>query len=132
MKPFEENIYKIILQEKWYLLWEGSHVDKVSLKDSEGKECKLIKAIHSKLGDVTSLIKESDDERVETKPGERIELTFKDCEGEDFTLSIEGYNPWWHFVKMGLSYTNVIVILITVIIVVAIVFGFFKFFIKRS
>ncbi|RLG54023.1 MAG: hypothetical protein DRN95_09025, partial [Candidatus Hydrothermarchaeota archaeon] len=139
MKPFEENIYKIILQEKWYALWEGSHIDYVKLTDSTGKECELIEAKHSKLGDITSLISKSDDSRVETKPGERIELTFKDCEGEDFTLSIEGYNPWgvlglwrWSFpVKLALSYANIMIIIVTMILLVIVVLTF-KFFMRKE
>jgi len=120
MKPFKENTYKIILQEKWYALWEGSHIDYIT--DSTGKECSLIKAIHSKLGDVTSLIKESDDERVEIKPGERIELEFTECSGNEFTLNIEGFNPWWHFVKLGSGYTSILAVLITLALLFAVIF----------
>jgi len=66
-------------------------------------------------------------------------LIFRDCEGEDFTLTVEGYNPWgvlglwrWSFpVKLALSYTNIMVILISIIVVVLVIFGIFKFFIKR-
>jgi len=130
MKPYDENIYKIILHEKWYALWEGSHIDYVELIDSEGKECELIEAKHSKLGDITSLIKESDDERVEIKPGERIELTYGDCEEEEFELKIEGYNHWRLLkgVMLRLGSTNVIIIIVAIIIVIAVVFGFFKLF----
>jgi len=128
MKPFKENIYEIILQEKWYLLWEGSHVDSVKLIDSEGKECNLIKAIHSKLGDVTSLIKESDDERVEIKPGESIELVYTDCGGEEFKLKIEGYNPWWRFAKLELSYRNLIIVIVTIVVLALIILSSRRFY----
>jgi hypothetical protein len=124
MKPFGEKTYRLILEEALYALWEGSHIDYVELTDQEGRECKLIRAEHSKLGDVTDSVEESDDSRVETKPGESIELTFTNCEGNEFKLKIEGYNPWWHFVKLGLSLTNILIIIITFVILILSFFAF--------
>jgi hypothetical protein len=131
MKPYEKGIYKLILEEKWYALWEGSHIDHVKLTDSKGGECKLIEAIHSKLGNVLSLLDKSDDSRVETKPGESIELTFTNCEGNEFNLEIEGFNPWGFPVKMALSYTNIIIIGITVSLLVIIILMFKRFMVKK-
>ena len=140
MKPYDKDTYRIILEEKWYALWEGSHIDYVKLIDFNGKECNLIKAIHSRLGDVTSLIKENDDERVETKPGEKIELIYTGCSGDNFTLEIEGYNPWGVvrlfffgppvFVKESLSYTGITVIVITVITLI-VIFIVLKIFMRK-
>ena len=130
MKPKEDGKYELILKEAAYLFWDGSHIDLVKLIDQQGKECKLIKAIHSKLGDVTSLIKESDDERVETKPGERVELTFERCSGNEFTLEIEGYNPKPVMVMLALNYTNILLI-ISVVIALLLVLIVFKFFLRR-
>jgi hypothetical protein len=141
MKPYENGKYKLVLEEEPYLPWDWSHIDRVSLKDEKGKECKLIKAEHSKLGDVLSLIDKNDDSRVETKPGERIELTYTGCEGEQFEFSIEGFNPMPHGLKkafrLGVSFTEkygivgLTIITVSVITVIAIVFGVFKFFAKK-
>ena len=117
-KPYEENKYKVILEEKWYALWEGSHIDYVKLVDSKGKECKLIQAKHSKLHNITYLLENSDDLRVDLNPGEKIELIFSNCSGNKFTLLIEGYNPWWRFVKLTLSPFYIQAILLAVSILV--------------
>jgi len=131
MEPYEEGIYKIILQEKWYALWEGSHIDSIKLTDSKGRECKLTEAIHSKRGDVLDELIKSDDLRVETKPGESIELTFTNCEGNEFNLEIEGFNPWRFPVKMALSYTNIMIIGITVSLLVVIILMFKRFMVRK-
>jgi hypothetical protein len=131
MKPFREKTYRLVLEEALYALWEGSHIDHVKLIDGEGRECKLIKAEHSKLGDVTDSIEESDDSRVETKPGESLELTFEGCGGEEFTLSIEGYNPFRFPVKLALSYTNIIIMGIVITLLIVIVLMFKRFMVKR-
>jgi hypothetical protein len=124
MKPFEDGVYKITLEETWYVFWEGSHLDYVKLINSEEKECELIQAEHSKLGDVLSYLERSDDSRVDLNPGERIELTFTGCSGKEFTLTVEGYNPWWGFVKLGLSLNNILIIIITLVILVLSIFLF--------
>ncbi|RLF38742.1 MAG: hypothetical protein DRN00_03495 [Thermoplasmata archaeon] len=131
MEPYDKGIYKIILQEKWYALWEGSHIDSIKLTDSEGKECKLTEAIHSKRGDVLDELIESDDLRVETKPGESIELTFTNCEGNEFNLEIEGFNPWRPPLKLALNYTNIMIIGITVSLLVVIILMFKRFMVRK-
>ncbi|MEM2181026.1 MAG: S8 family serine peptidase [Nitrososphaeria archaeon] len=121
MEPFEGSIYKLILEEKWYALLEGSHIDFVKLTDENGKECKLIEAKHSKLGNVMFEIEKSDDIRTETKPGDRIELIFTDCSGSKFTFEIEGYNPNFPVLKAILSirYLSIIIsILISIILLI--------------
>ena len=130
MKPINGE-YELILKEAAYLFWDGSHIDSVSLRDEKGNECKLISAIHSKKGDVLPLIKESDDSRVRTYPGEEIKLVYTGCEGEEFTFSIEGYNMKWTGVFLGLNYTDIIMILITIALVVIVIFVF-KFFMRRG
>jgi hypothetical protein len=52
----------------------------------------LISAIHSKQGDILQQLKESDDIRIKTYPGQRITLTYDGCSGSEFTFSIEGFN----------------------------------------
>jgi len=131
MKPVD-GTYKVLLKEASYLLWEGSHIDSVKLTDSEGRGCKLIKAEHSKLGNVLSLIKQSDDIKAETKPGEEISLIFTGCTGDEFTFTVEGYNPINRIAKLTLSYANILIVIAATIIVVVIVFEIFKFFAKRK
>jgi hypothetical protein len=92
MKP-KDGKYEITLEEAAYLFWDGSHIDYVKLTDENGKECKLISAMHSKNGDVLSQLIESDDVRVRTFPKEEIKLVFNECSGDNFTFTIEGYNP---------------------------------------
>jgi hypothetical protein len=106
MMPIEDGKYKIILEEASYLWWEGSFMDYVRLKDEEGKECKLIEAEHSKNGNVLSLLKYSDDFRAVTKPTEKIGLIFTECSGNDFTLTIEGYNPLRGGTKLSLTFLH--------------------------
>jgi hypothetical protein len=130
MKPFDGKTYGLILEEKWYALLEGSHIDSVKLTDSGGRECKLIKAEHSKIGDVLGKLRESDDLRIETKPGESIELNFIGCSGDEFTLTIEGYNWFPRFVKMALSQYTLMVIVMSIIVLIA-VFAVFRVFMKR-
>jgi hypothetical protein len=125
MEP-KDGKYYVKLSEIWYALMEGSHIDSVKLVDESGKECKLVSAIHDKNGDVLTAIAKSDDVRVETKPGEEIDLTFDGCKGEEFVFMIEGYNRWY-LAKMALSQGNIIIIIVTLIIVIIIVYGAFKF-----
>lgn len=131
MKPID-NQYKIILTEASYLLWEGSHIDTIKLIDQEGKECEMVSAYHSKDGDVLTAIKDSDDVRIETMPGEELEIAFEGCEGEEFEFSIEGYNPWQRAFKLSLSPTNIIIAVIAIVVLVVIVFGVFKFFAMKK
>jgi len=129
MKPIDGQ-YKIILSEMWYALLEGSHIDHIKLTDEIGKECQLILAEHSKHGDVTSILKESDDVRIETKPGQDIELTFKGCYSDEFIFNIEGYNRPPEAIKLALSSAGILIIIVTIILVVIILFVF-KFFVKK-
>ena len=78
------------------------------------------------------LLAGSDDVRIETMPTEEIALTFSGCSGNEFEFTIEGFNPWDRNLKLGLSYDNILVILIAIIAVVIVVFGGFKFFIKKT
>jgi hypothetical protein len=102
MKP-KDGKYNVKLSEIWYAFWEGSHIDSVTMTDKAGKECQLVSAVHNKKGDVLTAIAKSDDARVETKPGEEIDLVFSGCSGEEFVFSIEGYNPVNFPVKLGLN-----------------------------
>jgi hypothetical protein len=128
----KDGKYYVKLSEIWYALMEGSHIDSVKLVDESGKECKLVSAVHDKKGDVISAITKSDDVRVETKPGEEIDLTFDGCSGKTFTFTVEGYNARLVLIKEALSSTNLIVIVITIIIVIVIVYSFFKLFAKNK
>ncbi|MDI6825572.1 MAG: hypothetical protein QMD36_00005, partial [Candidatus Aenigmarchaeota archaeon] len=98
MQP-KDGRYEIILDEAAYLYWDGSYIDYVKLTDENGNECRLVSAIHSKHGDVLSLIAKSDDTRVRTFPGEEIKLVYKDCSGNSFTFMIEGYNRVFPVIK---------------------------------
>ena len=88
----KDGKYEIILHEAAYKFWDGSHINSISLKDANGKECHLVSAVHSKQGDVLSEIANSDDKRVRTYPGEEIKLVYDGCSDDDFTFTIEGYN----------------------------------------
>jgi hypothetical protein len=131
MKP-KDGKYNVKLSEIWYAFWEGSHIDSVQMTDKSGKECKLVSAVHNKKGDVLTAIAKSDDVRVETKPGEEIDLVFSGCSGEEFVFSIEGYNAIPRLAKLALSQGNIIIIIVTLITVIVIVYGAFKFFAKRK
>jgi hypothetical protein len=102
MKP-KDGKYNVKLSEIWYALLEGSHIDSVTMTDKAGKECQLVSAVHNKQGDVLTAIAKSDDVRVETKPGEEIDLVFEGCKGEEFVFTIEGYNLWNIRAKLGLN-----------------------------
>ena len=95
----------------------------------------MISAEHSKDGNVLSQLKESDDVRVDTNPGDDIALTFTGCSGEEFSFTTEGHNPWGRALKTALSLTpeNITVIIFAVIlalIIPGIVFFVFKHTIK--
>jgi hypothetical protein len=126
MKP-KDGKYNVKLSEIWYALLEGSHIDSVKLTDDAGNECKLVSAIHDKKGDVLSAIVNSDDIRIETKPGEEIALTFDGCKGEDFVFSIEGYNRWY-LAKMSLGSKNLTLLFTSVFISLAVVVVIFAVF----
>jgi len=128
MKSFDG---KILLTEASYLLWEGSHIDSVSLINEKGKECQLISAIHSEDGNVLSKLVKSDDIRIETKPTEEILLTFESCSGNKFTFTTEGYNRSPKAIKLALNYATITGILFAVIVVVILVYGGFKYFAKK-
>jgi len=91
VEPVEEDgYYKLSLREQFFP--GHSHVDSVKLFVDD-KETKLISAMHSKYGDVTAILKESDDKRTDTKLWDEIELKFEALPGESFVFKIEGYNP---------------------------------------
>jgi len=128
MEPIDGK-YEIILKEASYLWWEGSHMDNVRLTDKQGKECRLISAVHSKHGNVLTAIEKSDNIRTDTMPGEWLTLKFDGCTGKKFNFSVEGYNPQNRFVKMALSYDNlpsVIICSIICIVLMVAVFSVFK------
>jgi hypothetical protein len=114
--------YEIILHEAAYLFWDGSHIDSVKLVDETGKECRLISAVHSEVGDVLQQLTESDDVRARTFPGEEIKLTYDGCSGNIFTFSIEGYNM--KVVGLDLNSSNIVVIIITLISISVLLFIF--------
>jgi hypothetical protein len=126
MKP-KDGKYYVKLSEIWYALMEGSHIDSVKLTDDTGNECKLVSAIHDKKGDVLTAIAKSEDVRVETKPGEEIDLVFDRCSGEEFVFSIEGYNRWY-LEKMALSQIGITIVLVGVLVIalLAVMFGIMK------
>jgi hypothetical protein len=127
MKP-KDGKYNVKLSEIWYALWEGSHIDSVTMTDKAGNECQLVSAVHNKKGDVLTAIAKSDDVRVETKPGEVIDLVFEGCKGEDFVFTIEGYNPWNYRAKLALSQGGIVIVFaaILVIALLAVMFGVMK------
>jgi hypothetical protein len=102
MEPFEKGKYKIILKEASYLslIGSGSEIDSIRLLDEEGKECKLVSAIHSKEGEVLSLLRNSDDKKIQLKPDQELFLTFEDCSGRKFRFIIEGENWRPPFLKV--------------------------------
>jgi hypothetical protein len=76
-----------------------SHIDYVKLfaVDSQGVkyECKLVIALHSQLGLVTTELSCDDDIRIDTTPGQRIELVFTMPKGisvDHFVFELNGYN----------------------------------------
>ncbi len=102
----EDGIYSLLLKET--TLPEHSYIDSVKLF-VDGKEAELISAVHSKYGDVTSILKASDDIRTDTKVFDKIELKFlaPETEGE-FLFEIEGYNRMWagppyHMIKLDIN-----------------------------
>jgi hypothetical protein len=127
MEP-KDGKYYVKLSEIWYAMLEGSHIDSVKLVDESGNECKLVSAIHDKKGDVLTAIAKSDDVRIETKPGEEIDLVFEGCKGEEFVFSIEGYNAIPRLAKMALSQIGITIVFaaILVIALLAVMFGVMK------
>jgi hypothetical protein len=126
MEP-KDGKYYVKLSEIWYAMLEGSHIDSVKLTDDTGNECKLVSAIHDKKGDVLTAIAKSEDVRVETKPGEEIDLVFDRCKGEELVFSIEGYNRWY-LEKMALSQIGITIVLVGVLVIalLAVMFGIMK------
>ena len=131
MRP-KNGKYEIILHEAAYLYWDGSHIDYVKLTDETGKECRLISAVHSQVGDVSQQLVKTDGVRVRTFPGEEIKLTYDGCSGNIFTFSIEGFNMKW--VGMELNSSNVVMIIIALIIlsVVLLIFSLIPRFLYRE
>jgi len=127
-----DGYYQLLLREQFFP--GRSHVDSVKLF-VDGEEAKLISAWHSKYGDVTYILKESDSVRTDTKLWDEIELKFAATKAESFLVKIEGYNPITGPRKMLLDVTpeqlSVIVIGITILIIV-VIFGVFKFVMKKS
>jgi hypothetical protein len=115
---------------------EHSYIDNVKLYavNSDGKkELKLISAEHSRLGDVTSILIESDDTRTDTKVFDIIELKFIAGEGDYFLFEIEGYNPdvtGRMAYKMDVTQISIIAV-VAAVTILAIVFGVLKLTIKK-
>ncbi len=88
LKP-QGKIYKLLLRE---LDEYTSHINNVRLYD-EKHECTLVKALHSRNGNVTQTLT-SQNERIDLKPKETLELNFTSetncC--SPFTFEIKGYN----------------------------------------
>lgn len=123
------GVYSLSLKET--TLPEHSYIDSVKLFVG-GEEAKLISAMHSKYGDVTSVLKESDDERTDTKVFDSIELKFKVPElnePESFLFTIEGYNPRKP-VKLDIAESTPMVI-IAVLAIIVVIFAVMKFFAKK-
>jgi len=94
--PFATDTLKIKLEEPVYFRAHGSVLDYISVKVN-GQTATLTSAVHSSLGDVTSQISRSDDQRVKLAPGQIIELTFKlpkTTTVDTVEITVEGYNPW--------------------------------------
>jgi len=94
--PFATDTLKIKLEEPVYFRAHGSVLDYVSVKVN-GQTATLTSAVHSSLGDITSQISRSDDQRVKLAPGQTIELTFKlpkTTTVDTVEITVEGYNPW--------------------------------------
>ncbi len=136
----EGGIYFLSLKET--TLPEHSYIDSVRLFVG-GEEVEFISAWHSRYGDVTSILKESDDIRTDTKVFDEIELKFlaPELEGE-FLFEIEGYNPageilgrfWWGgpplHIKIDVAQLVPIAIIAALAIIV-VVFAVMKFFAKK-
>ena len=91
VEPADDGYYRLMLREQFFP--GHSYIDSVKLL-VDGEEAKLISAWHSKYGDVTSILKESDDVRTDTKLWDKIELKFEaSSKPESFVFRIEGYNP---------------------------------------
>jgi hypothetical protein len=124
-----------LLQLKETTLPEHSFIDSVKLyavSSGEKKDLNLVSAKHSRLGDVTSTLIESDDSRTDTKVFDSIELKFTAGEGDYFIFEIEGYNPGaWGYYKLDVTQISVIAV-VAAVVILAIVFGVFKYFAKTK
>ncbi len=133
-KPVAEGgAYSLLLKET--TLPEHSHLDSVRLL-VDGEEVELIAAVHSRYGDVTSILKESDDIRTDTKVFDEIELKFlaPEIEGE-FLFEIEGYNRMWagpplHMIKLDV-YQLIPIVIIAVLVIIVVIFAVMKFLPKK-
>jgi len=94
-----DGVYKLQLRE---LDNHTSHIDQVRLYavDGEGEWhlCALTYAYHNKLGKVKHTLRFDDDNRVDLKPTEVIDLKFTQlgCETAYFIFEINGYNIKTH------------------------------------
>ena len=94
----EDSKAKLRLQEGWEgLEFSESVIDQVKLysinDDGKQKQCPLLSAEHSRLGDVQEIIVASDDVKAQILLLETIDLTFKVPEDvQGFTFVIEGCN----------------------------------------
>jgi len=130
-----DGMYLLSLKET--TLPEHSYIDSVKLF-VDGSEAELVSAVHSKYGDVTSILEKSDDIRTDTKLFDKIELKFKVPEVKEansFYFEIEGYNPadritGQMFYKMDIADVGLIVAVIAIVILVIIFFAF-KLYAKK-
>ena len=133
-----DGYYLLSLKET--TLPEHSYIDSVKLFIND-QEVQLISAKHSRYGDVTQALANSDDVRTDTKVFDSIELKFlaPGLDGEaEFIFIIEGYNPapvlgyWRNFpVKLDVSQFIPIAIVVTLVIIV-LIFWLMKFFAKKK
>jgi len=127
-KPVVDNgVYSLSLKET--TLPEHSHIDNVKLL-VDGEEVKLISAWHSRYGDVTSILRESDDLRTDTKVFDSIELKFDASKTGSFVFRIEGYNARPRAVKLDIVYLALIPIIAALVIIV-VIFALMKFKAKK-
>ncbi len=105
-KPVAEGgVFSLLLKET--TLPEHSHIDSVRLFVGD-EEVELISAFHSRYGDVTSILKESDDVRTDTKVFDEIELKFRapEIEGEFLLKDTIGCGQELLIIWLSWTYTN--------------------------
>ncbi len=131
----EDGVYTLSLKET--TLPEHSYIDAVKLF-VDGGEVELISAWHSEYGDVTAILKYSDDFRTETKLFDDIELKFLAPvnEPESSLFSIEGYNRMWHgppllMIKLDV-YQLMPIVIIAVVVIIVVIFSLMEFKTKNK
>ncbi len=127
-KPvMEDGIYTLSLKET--TLPEHSHIDSVRLL-VDGEEVELLSAMHSKYGDVTAILKKSDNIRTDTEVLDSIELKFlaSDVEAKSFIFRIEGYNPPPRYIKVDvLNALSSIVMIGIGLLIIVVIFAVMKY-----